>query len=349
MATPLLPPILSADQAFNLFYNGHRIANISNPPNKWIGMGRLSDGMAIVGTPMTAEMEQEIRNGQYYLVDEVTDWAGDGTGTGPGQPGPPGPAGPTGPAGPKGDTGSAGPTGPPGATGPTGPAGPAGPAGPKGDTGSTGLPGAPGQTGPAGSKGDAGSTGPAGPKGDTGSTGPKGDVGSTGPKGPTAVSADAKNLARLGSDQLLFVPAPPIYPACSVYQATAQSIPSGTATKILFDTVEYDTTSAFDLTNNRFKPTVDGYYQISCGCGLTAGSVQNCASIYKNGVEFRRGTTSSEGANTRLSTLVHLNGTTDYAEGFVLASKAFSTVTGGVMTSFSAVLVQLAAPPARSR
>ena len=133
---------------------------------------------------------------------------------------------------------------------------------------------------------------------------------------------------------------PLVYPACSVYQRTAQSIPSGTATKILFDTVEYDTTSAFDPVNARFKPAVGGYYQISCGCGLTAGSVQNCASIYKNGVEFRRGTTSSEGANTRLSTLVHLNGTTDYAEGFVLANKSFSTVTGGVMTSFSAVLVQ---------
>lgn len=48
----------------------------------------------------------------------------------------------------------------------------------------------------------------------------------------------------------------------------------------------------------------------------------------------------AEGGNTRLSTLVHLNGSTDYVEGFVRINKAFNTIPGGILTSFSSALVQ---------
>ena len=129
-------------------------------------------------------------------------------------------------------------------------------------------------------------------------------------------------------------------PACAVYSSTAQSIPANIPTRIEFDTAEFDVTGAFDLDNNLFQPQVAGYYQVNCGCGLAAGSVQNYTSIYKNGIEYRRSTTSNEGGNTRLSTLLHLNGTTDYVEGYVFINKAFSTIPGGIETSFSAALVQ---------
>ena len=129
-------------------------------------------------------------------------------------------------------------------------------------------------------------------------------------------------------------------PACSVYSSTAQAIAANTPTKIQFDTAEYDVTAAFDLSNNRFQPDVAGYYQVNCGCGVESGAVQNFTSIYKNGVEYRRSTTSSEGGNTRLSTLIHLNGTTDYVEGFVRINKAFNTIPGGILTSFSSAMVQ---------
>jgi len=45
-----------------------------------------------------------------------------------------------------------------------------------------------------------GTVGPPGPQG------PQGDPGLTGPPGPTAVSADPGNIAKLGSDNLIFVP-----------------------------------------------------------------------------------------------------------------------------------------------
>ena len=127
-------------------------------------------------------------------------------------------------------------------------------------------------------------------------------------------------------------------PACAIYASRVQSIPKNTPTKIAYDTAEFDVTSSFDLSQYRFAPTIAGYYEINCGCGLAAGSVKTYTSIYKNGVEYRRSTT-TDGANARLSTLLYLDGETDYVEGFVFCSAAFQTVAGGVMTSFSGSLI----------
>jgi hypothetical protein len=99
-----------------------------------------------------------------------------------------------GPPGPTGETGPPGPEGPPGPAGADGADGAQGPAGPKGDTGATGV---------AGPKGDTGAQGPAGPQG---TAGIPGTVGAQGPAGPTAVSANAGNLAKLGTDNLILVP-----------------------------------------------------------------------------------------------------------------------------------------------
>jgi hypothetical protein len=71
-----------------------------------------------------------------------------------------------------------------------------------GDTSAlVGPAGAPGAVGPAGPQGNDGAQGP------QGTTGPKGDTGDTGPAGPTAVSTDAGNQSKLGTDSLIFTPA----------------------------------------------------------------------------------------------------------------------------------------------
>ena len=54
--------------------------------------------------------------------------------------------------------------------------------------------------------GPTGATGPQGVQGVAGTPGATGPTGSTGPAGPTAISADANNFARLGTDSLTFVP-----------------------------------------------------------------------------------------------------------------------------------------------
>lgn len=125
----------------------------------------------------------------------------------PGTPGADGAVGPAGPQGIQGEVGPAGPAGADGAPGAQGIQGEVGPAGP------AGADGAVGPAGSAGTNGAPGAAGPAGPKGDTGAAGPKGDAGATGsrgPAGPSAVSANAGNTARLGTDSLIFVPAPDV-------------------------------------------------------------------------------------------------------------------------------------------
>lgn len=89
--------------------------------------------------------------------------------------------------------GAQGPMGPPGATGADGAVGPQGP---------------PGAAGAAGPQGPIGNTGAQGPIGNTGPAGATGPTGAAGPPGPSAVSTDAGNQARLGTDSLIFIPAP---------------------------------------------------------------------------------------------------------------------------------------------
>ena len=117
--------------------------------------------------------------------------------------------GATGPAGADGADGATGPAGADGATGPQGPIGATGPAGADGQDGATGPAGADGQDGAVGPQGDTGPQGPAGADGAVGPTGPAGAdgaAGPTGPAGPTEVSADADNIAVLGTDGKIYVP-----------------------------------------------------------------------------------------------------------------------------------------------
>jgi hypothetical protein len=80
--------------------------------------------------------------------------------------------------------------------------------------GPQGEPGSPGPAGPQGVPGQSitGPQGPAGPQGVPGQsiTGPQG------PAGPTAVSADAGNISRLGTDGLLYTPGTVTLPPISV-------------------------------------------------------------------------------------------------------------------------------------
>jgi hypothetical protein len=132
-------------------------------------------------------------------------------------------------------------------------------------------------------------------------------------------------------------------PICSISASATQAIVASTPLKVNFDTVEFDTTNAFDLTVHRFKPTVPGYYQVNCSVGIAAQVNTLYSSIYKNGTEYRRSTSGSNATSTRLSIIAHLNGTTDYLEGYVFANAQGTTSTNSVLTSFSASLMQASA------
>ena len=108
-------------------------------------------------------------------------------------------------------------------------------------------------------------------------------------------------------------------PAFRAYIGTAQTgITSGTWTKAAFNTETFDTNSNYDTTNYRFQPTVAGYYFL--GWTLDMGGVAfniSLSQIYKNGVSYSRGSAVSVSQAEYYSTgttIVHLNGTSDYVE-----------------------------------
>jgi hypothetical protein len=106
-------------------------------------------------------------------------------------------------------------------------------------------------------------------------------------------------------------------PAFSAYASTSQSLTSGVDTKVLFDTETFDTNNNFS--SSRFTPTVAGYYQLNTTIRFN-GTVPTSYIIYfyKNGsslgVAFDIITGVGNALIQTISTLVYLNGSTDYME-----------------------------------
>ena len=99
---------------------------------------------------------------------------------------------------------------------------------------------------------------------------------------------------------------------------------TGSYIKVMFDVEEFDTDNCWDTTNSRFTPTVAGYYQLSA-C-IQGGNVARHGLFMKNGSAYAYGTnhSTSNHYSDNNTTLMYLNGTTDYAE---YAEYVSSTVT----------------------
>ncbi len=129
-------------------------------------------------------------------------------------------------------------------------------------------------------------------------------------------------------------------PAFSAYASAATSAATATFTKIAFATEEFDTNNNF--ASSTFTPTVAGYYQIN-------GSVQGnfttlITAIYKNGVEYKRGnhTSGATVSLTIVSSIVYLNGTTDYVEiyGYQASGSTQNFGTGSQFVYFNGCLMR---------
>lgn len=105
-------------------------------------------------------------------------------------------------------------------------------------------------------------------------------------------------------------------PAFSAYASAAQTVTSGADTKVTFDTESFDTASCFS--SSRFTPNVAGYYQINTTIRFNGTSPsQYVIYWYKNGASI--GIPVNVNVNlgtflTNATTLVYMNGTTDYFE-----------------------------------
>jgi hypothetical protein len=139
-------------------------------------------------------------------------------------------------------------------------------------------------------------------------------------------------------------------PAFSAYQSSGQAITASTATKISFQTKEFDTASAFssgtvvtngDLTN-RFTPQIAGYYQFNAAFS-TGSAIAAAIYLYKNGSSFKTGNYNNVSVVvTTISALIFMNGSTDYVEAYAIVG-ANSTIGSGVAsTYFQAAMVRAA-------
>jgi hypothetical protein len=105
-------------------------------------------------------------------------------------------------------------------------------------------------------------------------------------------------------------------PAFAAYANASISMANNTATKILFQTEEFDTNNNF--ASSTFTPTVAGYYQINAAIAFGGWtSTYLFTMIYKNGSEYKRGSATANnlsGLNGIVSSIVYFNGSTDYVE-----------------------------------
>jgi hypothetical protein len=142
-------------------------------------------------------------------------------------------------------------------------------------------------------------------------------------------------------------------PAFSAYAGTSQTVTLSTATKVAIDTENFDTNSCFDTALYRFTPNVAGYYQVNGSLRATVGTTfsQYSSIIYKNGAELTRSLVNISfpaGSNQMLgvSTIVYMNGSTDYLELYgVLAGSGTATfgfVSSVLTSTFSGFLARAA-------
>jgi hypothetical protein len=167
---------------------------------------------------------------------------------------------------------------------------------------------------------------------------------------PTTASNFTQNLPAASGTLALTSQLPGTGPACLVTISSPQSIPASVYTKVAFNSELFDTNNNFNTTNNRFLPTVEGYYQISSQVSISVGSIVGTVAInlVKNGtVTLELFQTVANVGNAYMPTgnkLIYMNGTTDYLEtfGFQNSGSTQNITAGEAVTFFSAALVRAA-------
>ena len=142
-------------------------------------------------------------------------------------------------------------------------------------------------------------------------------------------------------------------PAFSAYSNSSQTISNGTQTKLTVNVEEWDTANCFS--SSRFTPNVAGYYQVNATFRpLTSSGTMNAVllSIYKNGSLYYRlyeqmQNSTPTGYNLPfMSTMVYLNGSSDYIEiyGYISGGGTLTADYSGseYTTKFQAFLARTA-------
>jgi hypothetical protein len=130
-------------------------------------------------------------------------------------------------------------------------------------------------------------------------------------------------------------------PAFSVYLAGAGATIGTSATKVTYDTEEFDTNNNF--ASSRFTPTVAGYYQINAQLQPNSSYTGGLIYLYKNGIGYKSGNyinTAVSFGGFMISTLVYCNGTTDYLEIYGAFTTSQAAAAGINFTWFNGCLLR---------
>lgn len=126
------------------------------------------------------------------------------------------------------------------------------------------------------------------------------------------------------------------------YSSVATTLAQNVYTKLTVNNEDFDTSGAFDVANSKFQPTVAGYYQINSQM-YAPGTAYASMNTYKNGSYTR----TIQGGYSALinaalivtgTSLVYLNGTTDYIELYGIQGGVVSVDATSVI--FQATLVR---------
>ena len=137
-------------------------------------------------------------------------------------------------------------------------------------------------------------------------------------------------------------------PAFFARNNNSQSLSNGTTNKVQFDNEIFDTDSCYDhSTNYRFTPNLAGYYLIRGNVAIAGMTGTMGVNIYKNGSRFvnmDKNMDGSGGQSLNITSLVPLNGSSDYVEIFVFQSSgATRSLVNGTqfsVTEFSGMFVR---------
>jgi hypothetical protein len=125
-------------------------------------------------------------------------------------------------------------------------------------------------------------------------------------------------------------------PAFSAYSSGGFTMTGGAWTKIILGNEEFDTHNYFDSsTNYRFTPLVAGYYQFNAQVfQASTNSTRMLCALYKNGNQFKTGSdVVSDVYGTVVSSLIYMNGSTDYVELYCYMGGT-ATCTGAVSVTY---------------
>ena len=120
-------------------------------------------------------------------------------------------------------------------------------------------------------------------------------------------------------------------PIFSAYAPTNGTISQNTYTVVLFGTEQYDTDSAYNTSNGRFQPSIAGYYWIGVSLEHNATTRQICriikhSSLNEDYFVWDTALAQSSGVDLTGSTLMYLNGSTDYVDVQVYGSGGDYTI-----------------------